>query len=397
MDESMEELNESQLNQIKRWRLVLGKDANEKLNAPPLSGSDSIMDDALAAIYDGVGKEGEGGGKRSAGLGPSSPNLAKWLSDVRTLFPTDIVSVIQSDAIERKGLKKLLFEPETLANVKPDIGMVGVLMSLKGQIPEKSKEAARELVRAVVDEIMERLEQSLRRAVTGAINKKEHSPLPNLAGMDWKRTILRNLKNYDHDTKKILPERFYFYERRKKHNEWTVILDIDQSGSMADSIIYSSVMGAIFASMPALDTRVVAFDTKVVDLTEAVRNDPVDMLFGIQLGGGTDINKSVQYCANLIENPSKTIFILVSDLYEGGVAAGLLRKLQEMKESGVKCLVLLALCDRGIPAYDRELAKKIANLGIPSFACSPDKLPELVEGALKGFNLMELADKVQTE
>jgi len=389
-------MEEKQLNQVKRWRLILGQDANEKLGAPNLIGSDIVMDEALAAIYDGV-SAGEGKGKRSAGLGPSSPNLAKWLSDVRTLFPTDIVSVIQSDAIERKGLKKLLFEPETLGNIKPDISMVGVLMSLRGQIPEKSKEAARELVRAVVDEIMERLEQTLRRAVTGAINKKEHSPLPNLAGMDWKRTIMRNLKNYDHDTKKILPERFYFYERRKRTNEWTVILDIDQSGSMADSIIYSSVMGAIFASMPALDTRVVAFDTEVVDLTEAVRNDPVDMLFGIQLGGGTDINKSVRYCASLIENPSKTIFILVSDLYEGGVEAGLLRKLQEMKESGVKCIALLALCDRGVPSYDRELANKIAKLGIPSFACSPDKLPELVEGALKGSNLMELADKVKAE
>jgi len=377
----------------RRWRLILGQDADAKLGSPALSSGESAIDMALSAIYDGTGKQ-SGGGKRSAGLGASSPNLAKWLGDVRNLFPSDIVSVIQSDAIERKGLTKLLVEPETLANIKPDISMVGVIMALKGQIPEKSKDAARELVRAVVDEIKKRLEQDLRQAVTGALNKKEHSPIPNLAGTDWKRTITRNLKNYDKGRKKIVPERFYFYERRKKSKEWTVILDIDQSGSMADSIVYSSVMGAIFASMPALDTRVVAFDTEVVDLTEVVRNDPVDMLFGVQLGGGTDINKSVRYCASFIENPAKTIFILISDLYEGGVATGLLRKLQEMKESGVKCLVLLALSDSGTPAYDRELGQKIANLGIPSFACSPDKLPELVEGALKGVNLMELSKKV---
>ena len=376
----------------KRWRLILGQDAEAKLNAPQLSRDESAMDMALAAIYDGTG----GGNhpaktnQRKAGLGPSAPNLAKWLGDVRTLFPPDIVSVIQSDAIERKGLTQLLVEPETLANIKPDLSMVGVLMALKGQIPEKSKDAARALVKAVVDEIMKRMEQELRRAVTGALNKKEHSPIPNLAGTDWKRTITRNLKNYHTGRKKIIPERFYFYERRKKSKEWTVILDIDQSGSMADSIIYASVMGAIFASMPALDTRVVAFDTEVVDLTETVQNDPVDMLFGIQLGGGTDINKSVRYCANFIENPSKTIFILISDLYEGGVEAGLLRKLQEMKESGVKCLVLLALSDSGTPAYDRQLGQKIANLGIPSFACSPDKLPLLVENALKGVDLMGL-------
>ena len=380
-------------NAKKRWRLILGQDADAKLGTPMLSHEESAMDMALAAIYDG-GSKGTGGKSRSAGLGPSAPNLAKWLGDVRSLFPADIVSVIQSDAIERKGLTKLLVEPETLANIKPDISMVGVLMALKGQIPEKSKEAARELVRAVVDEIMKRLEQDLRRAVTGAINKKAHSPIPNLAGTDWKRTISRNLKNYDTVNKRIIPERFYFYERRKRNKEWTVILDIDQSGSMAESIIYSSVMGAIFASMPALDTRVVAFDTEVVDLTEAVRNDPVDMLFGVQLGGGTDINKSVRYCADFIENPKKTIFILISDLYEGGVEAGLLRKLQEMKESGVKCLVLLALCDSGTPAYDRDLGQKIANLGIPSFACSPDKLPMLVEGALKGVDLMGFSGQV---
>ena len=380
---------------IRRWRLILGKEADEKLGSPALPGEDAIMDNALAAIYDGAGMAAGTGssGKRSAGLGPSAPNLAKWLGDVRTLFPADIVSVIQSDAIERKGLTKLLFEPETLVNIKPDISMVGVLMSLKGQIPEKSKNAARELVRAVVDEIMKRLEQDLRRAVTGALNKKERSPIPSLPGTDWKRTITRNLKNYDRERGIIIPERFYFFERRKKSKEWTVILDIDQSGSMADSIIYSSLMGSILASMPALDTRVVVFDTEVADLSEAVRNDPVDLLFGLQLGGGTDINKSVRYCAGLIEQPGKTMFILISDLYEGGVEAGLLRKLREMKESGVKCIVLLALCDSGTPAYDRELARKIASLGIPSFACSPDMLPTLVEAALKGHDLMTFESK----
>ena len=371
----------------KRWRLILGQGVEGKLNTPALTTEESDMDLALAAIYDdGAGKANIS--KRAAGHGPSAPNLAKWLSDVRTLFPTDIVSVIQADAIERKGLKSLLFEPETLANIKPDITMVSTLMSLKGQIPEKSKDAARELVKSVIDEIMKRLEQDLRRAVTGALNKKEHSPLPSLSGTDWKRTIVKNLKNYDRKSQKIIPERFYFFERQRKSKEWTVILDIDQSGSMAESIIYASVMGAIFASMPMLETRVVVFDTEVVDLTEIVRHDPVDMLFGVQLGGGTDINKSVQYCSTFIENPKKTMFILISDLYEGGVEAGLLRKLGEMKESGVKCLVLLALSDSGTPSYDRALGQKISNLGIPCFACSPDKLPELVERAIKGYDLM---------
>ena len=374
---------------VGRWRLILGQDAHERLGSPELSGPESAMDAALAAIYDG--RPGPaGGGARTAGLGPSAPSVAKWLGDVRAFFPPDIVSVIQADAIERRGLAKLLFEPESLSQARPDIGLVGALMALKGHIPEKSKETARHLVKAVVDEIMRRLADDLRRAVTGALNKKAHSPIPSLSGADWKRTIRKNLKNYKDG--RIIPERFYFFERTRRSKEWTVILDIDQSGSMADSVIYSSVMGAIFASMPALDTRIVAFDTEIADLTEAARNDPVDMLFGIQLGGGTDINKSVRYCAGLVENPAKTLFILISDLYEGGVEAGLLRKLAEMKESGVRCMVLLALCDGGSPAYDRDLAKKIANLGIPSFACSPDMLPMLVEGALKGRDLAALAE-----
>ncbi|MDR3094729.1 MAG: VWA domain-containing protein [Bacteroidales bacterium] len=375
-----------------RWRLILGNDSNA-FEGVSLGEKESVMDAALAAIYDG---DGSGGGKQSGkqgGKGRSMPHLAKWLTDVRTFFPQDVVSVIQSDAIERKGLTKLLFEPETLKNVQPDISMVGTLMALKGQIPEKSKDTARQLVKSVVDEIMKRMEQNLRRAVTGALNKKEHSPISNFPATDWKRTISRNLKNYDTATKRIIPEKFYFFERSRKQKDWTVILDIDQSGSMCDSIIYSSVMGSIFASMPALDTHVVAFDTEVTDLTELCRNDPVDMLFGVQLGGGTDINKSVAYCRELVENPRKTMFILISDLYEGGVRKGLLRRLGEMHDEGIKVITLLALSDSGKPDYDVNLAKEISKLGIACFACTPDRLPELVEAALKGLDLSRFEKK----
>ena len=377
-----------------RWRLILGEDTRA-LEGVSLSEKETVMDEALAAIYNGEGG-GSPGGKKGAGLGASAPKLAKWLTDVRTFFPEDVVRVIQSDAIERKGLTKLLFEPETLKNVKPDIAMVGTLLALKGQIPEKSKETARQLVRDVVDEIMKKMEQDMRRAITGALNKKAHSPIPNFASMDWKRTINRNLKNYDTQTKRLIPEKFYFFERNQKQKSWTVILDIDQSGSMADSIIYSSVMGSIFASMPALDTHVVAFDTEVTDLTELCRQDPVDMLFGVQLGGGTDINKSVAYCQTLIGNPKKTIFILISDLYEGGVRKGLLRRLNDMHQEGVKVITLLALTDRGRPAYDEQLGKEISKLGIACFACTPDRLPDLVAAALKDKDLSVFSKEEKT-
>lgn len=379
---------------LKRWRLILGQSTNEKLSSMSndknlLSDEESIMDQALSAIYDNTSSSGNE--QRSAGLGDSYPNIAKWLSDIRTYFPTEVVSVIQSDAIEKKGLKQLIFEPETLKHVKPDINMVGTLIALKGHIPKKSKEQARILVKSLVDEIMENMEHDLKRAVTGALNRKKHSPIPSLPNTDWKKTIRKNLKNYDKEKKQIIPEKFYFFEKQRMNKEWNIILDMDQSGSMADSIIYASIMGSIFASLPSLETRIVAFDTNVVDLTETCGNDPVDILFGVQLGGGTDINKSVKYCSEFIHTPKKTLFILISDLYEGGVEAGLLRQLESMKESGVTVLVLMALSDRGKPAYDEKLGKKISNLNIPCFSCTPNMLPELIGSALKGDDLNKFA------
>src|SRR5215213_8707047 len=374
------------LEQLRRWRLILGKDAQQPLDGMcgggcGLSGGDAEMDAALAAIYDEVPEDEDDGSpkQRSAGLGGSAPRLAKWLGDIRTYFKEDVVSVIQADAIERKGLTQLLFEPETLKSVQPNIQLVGTLMSLKGRIPERTKETARMVVAAVVEEVKKKLEQRLRQAVLGALNRKEHSPLPSASAIDWKWTIGRNLKNYHPTIGTIVPERVYFHSRSQRSNAWTVIVDMDQSGSMADSVVYGAVCGSIFASLPALDTHVVAFDTEVVDLTEQCGNDPVDMLFGVQLGGGTDINKSVAYCERFITDPRKTLFILLTDLYEGGNEAQLVRRMGEMKAAGVKAICLLALADGGAPCYDERLARKLSALGVPCFACTPARLPELIE------------------
>jgi len=380
--------------QLRRWRLILGKDSHEPLGCMgncALGAGDTEMDAALGAIYDDAPEASPG--ERSAGLGGSMPRLSKWLGDIRTYFKDDIVSVIQNDAIERRGLKQLLFEPEMLRSVQPNIQLVGTLMSLSGKIPERTKETARMVVRAVVEEIKKKLEQKLRSAVMGALNRKEHSPLPNAANIDWKWTIGRNLKNYNPALGTIVPERVYFYSRAQRSNNWTVIVDMDQSGSMADSVVYGAVCGSIFASLPALETHVVAFDTEVVDLTEKCGSDPVNMLFGVQLGGGTDINKSVAYCERFITDPNKTLFILLTDLYEGGNQAQLVRRMGEMVENGVKAICLLALSDNGAPSYDEALARKLAALGIPCFACTPAMLPELIEAALRGGDLKKFATK----
>ncbi len=362
---------------LARWRLILGQDTQQQfsnMNHFTLSEQQFLMDEALASIYGG----GEGELGKGAGNNPFAPKLSKWLGDIRSLFDKDIVTIIQNDAIERKGLKQLFLEP--------DINMAATILLLKDQIPQRSKASARIYIQKIVEQINAMLASDIQRAVIAALNKHSHSPLPSASAIDFKYTIARNLKNYNADLKAIVPERVYFFDRANKVNHWTVILDIDQSGSMGESILYSSVMACILASMNVIKTRIVAFDTSVIDLTEKT-DDPIDLLFGIQMGGGTDINKSVAYCQQFIETPSKTLFFLISDLEEGGNQASLLRKLEDMKESGVTVISLLAIADGGKPYYSASMAQKIARLGIPCFACTPERLPELLTAALKGYEL----------
>ena len=380
-----------------RWRLILGAGVDEDMHnmGVTLSDEEQLMDQALSAIYDEsdsfyYGSEEE----RSAGRGKSRPMLARWLGDIRSYFPNDLVSVIQSDAMQRKGLTQLLLEPETLKSVKPDVELVGTLMSLSGRIPEKSKQIARTVVQAVVEELNKRLAEGLRRAVTGAINRREHSPIPSVSGIDWKRTISRNIKNYNPQLERIIPERYYFFDRSKQRNKWTVILAMDQSGSMASSVVYGSVCGCILAGMSSLKTHVIAFDTEVVDLTDKYGSDPVEMIFGVQLGGGTDINKSITYCRQFITEPKNTLFILLTDLYEGGNLKQMYQQCQDLAESGVRMVGLMALSDRGTPAYNEHVAKNLASFGIPCFSCTPELLPDMLEGALKGRDLNELAKNI---
>lgn len=380
--------------QLARWRLILGAESQpdfEGMGAAPLSREELLMDSALAAIYGGPG-ESFGGAGQGAGRGPSAPHIAKWLGDLRSLFDPEIVAVVQNDAIERKGLKQLLLEPELLEGLEPDMNLASTLLMLKDQIPKKSKEAARSFIRKIVEQINRLLEEDVRRAVTAALNRRAHSPLPSAAAIDFPCTIRRNLRNYRPELGAIVPERVWFFDRSSRTNRWHIILDIDQSGSMGPSIFYSSVMACILASMAAVRTHVVAFDTQIMDLTPLCA-DPVDLLFGFQMGGGTDIARSIAYCQGLVEEPAKTIFFLISDLEEGGNRAALLRRIEELKGAGVTVAVLLAIADGGKPRYDVQTAQRIAGMDIPCFACAPDRLPELLERVLKGRDLGIFAEK----
>ena len=391
------------MDRVQKWRLILGKTAEEALQqacgqkGPLLPGELGEVDEALSMLYEVEDEKPKGErGQRSAGLGKSAPRLAKWLGDIRSYFPKDVVSVIQQDAIERKGLTQLLFEPETLAQVTPSIELVGILMAMKGMIPDTTKETARMVVRAVVEEIMKRMQSAIEQAVRGSLDRSRHSPIRSLPNMDWRRTIRANLKNWIPEKRTLIPDQFFFWARQHRRKEWNVIVCMDQSGSMAESVVYGSVTGAILASLPALETHMVVFDTEVVDLTEQC-HDPVDLLFGVQLGGGTDINRAVTYCQELIHDPRKTLFILITDLFEGGNEAELTRRMKDIAESGVRAVVLLALSDSGVPSYDEGLAKKLRNFGIPCFGCTPNVLPELLVAALRGRDLEQIAARIATK
>ena len=366
----------SESERLRRWRLVLGGGPADG-TACALSERDRALDRALGALYDS---------DRSGGLGSSAPSVPRWLGDIREYFPASVVQVMQRDAFERLDLKRMLTEPEMLEAVQPDVALVSTLISLRGLLKGKTRETARLVVARVVEALMRKLEEPLRQAVNGAIDRASVNRRPRHAEIDWNRTIRANLRHYQAEYRTIIPETRLGHGRKNRGSLKDVILCIDQSGSMANSVVYSSIFGAVMASLPAVSTRLVVFDTEVVDLSDAM-DDPVEVLFSVQLGGGTDINRAVGYCESRITRPEDTVLVLISDLYEGGVEAGLLARAQRLVRSGVQMIALLALSDEGAPAYDRGLAARLAGLGVPAFACTPDLFPDLMAATIRKADL----------
>ena len=373
----------------KRWRLILGSDAENSCPCD-LDDAEICMDKALAALYETPPQD-----KRRGGLGASAPKISAWLGDIREYFPQSVVQIMQKDAIERLNLKTLLTEKEMLANITPDVHLVATLMSLSSTIPEKNRTLARQIVQKVVDELMQKLQAPTQQAVLGALNRATRTRNPRFREIDWHRTIQKNLKNYQPEYQSIIPEVRIGYGRKRKAVR-DLILCLDQSGSMGTSVIYSGIFGAVLASLPALRTRMVVFDTAVVDLSDQI-SDPVELLFGVQLGGGTDIDRALAYCQSQITRPTDTTLVLVTDLEEGGNAQRMRKRMAELVASGVQFIVLLALNDDGAPYYDKAHAEYLASLGVPAFACTPDHFPNLMAAALNKQDLsLWVAEHVKT-
>lgn len=360
---------------VRRWKLALGE------GLEGMSEEDRRMGEALSALYD----QGEASGKKNkrGGLGASSPRVAKWLGDIREFFPSPVVQVIQKDAFDRLGLQALMMEPEFLENLQADVHLVAQLMTLRGQIPPRTIETARAVIAKVVEELMKRLRTRTEETLIGALNKSRRTRNPRFSDIDWHRTITANLRHYQPEYNTVVPETLIGFSRKSRTRADLdhVMLCLDQSGSMAPSVVYASIFAAVMASLPVLATQLVCFDTAVVDWTDQLE-DPVSVLFGVQLGGGTDIAGALGYCESKIEHPSKTHMVLVSDLIENGNSAEMLRRAASIKQSGVNLIVLLALSDEGRPAYDPRHAAAFAALGCPVFACTPDHFPEMMAAAL---------------
>ncbi|MBP6786085.1 MAG: VWA domain-containing protein [Candidatus Promineofilum sp.] len=375
----------------RRWRLVLG-DAEPGSREPdgdptaggqgrgapdeagPLAPGDAALDEALDALY---------GDSRGGDLSQSMPDVARWLGDIRDYFPDEVVEVLQRDALKKMNVRQLVEHPELLAEVEPDAALAATLLSLRKVMPAKTQDTARQVIARVVADLTQRLDLPLRQAISGSINRAARTHRPRrLAEIDWGRTIRANLKHYQPELGTVVPEKLIGYGRRRVTLR-DVILLVDTSGSMATSVVYAGIAAAVLASIPSLSTRLVMFDTAVVDMTDRL-DDPVEMLFGLRLGGGTNIDRALTYCRGAITRPRDTVVVLITDLFEGGSREGVVRQVTALLEDGVTFITLLALNDQGAPRYHAGLAQELADLGAAAFACTPEQFPELMGRALNG-------------
>lgn len=365
---------------LQRWRILLGEPAQAACGG--LSGDAAAADAALEWLY---GRDPERGqrGERSANLGPSVLNTPEWINDIHRLFPKEVIERLERDAVERFGIDEVVTNLEVLERIEPSESLLRAVLHTKHLMNPEVLASARRLVAEVVRRIMEKLATEVRQAFSGTRDRRRRSWVKVARNFDFKRTLATNLHRYDPARRRLYLETPIFNSRSRRHTEaWDIVLLIDQSGSMVDSVIHSAVMAACLWQLPGMRTRLVAFDTEVVDLTADV-SDPVELLMKVQLGGGTDIARAVSYAQSLITNPGKSIVVLVSDFYEGGHAGELVRRVKALTEGGTKVLGLAALDAQAEPTYDRELAARLVAVGAQVGAMTP--------GQLAGW----LAEKVQ--
>lgn len=361
---------------LNRWRLILGKYASGQI---PFQGDEiryMDMEEVLDYLYSReYGEEQEI--RQKGGREGSRMTVPSWLHEMKRLFPKETVEVMERHALEKYNMTELLTDPEVLRKLEPNRELLKTIMGLKHMMKGEVLQLAREVVRKVAEEITRELEQDMRKALFGRLDRSSGSPIRSIRNLDIKKTIQRNLQNYDAEKKQLMLKQVYFHSRVKRFHSWRVVICVDESGSMLDSVIHSAIMAGIFAKLPMLDTRLVIFDTNVVDLSGYVE-DPVETLMSVQLGGGTNIAGALSYCETLIENPHRTLVVLVSDLYEGGGYQNLFSVCKGIIEAGSRLIALTALDVDANPNYDRRAAATLTEMGAFVGAMTPERLAEHV-------------------
>lgn len=365
------------MNSLQRWRLILGKYANDRLQGAmggDLDGINARVDHVLEYLY---GKEYQGRGVRkdtgAGSLDPSQVTLVTWLNEVRELFPQDTIEIIEKHALDRYGMTELLTDPQTLERMQPNQQLLRTLLTLRGHLKGDVLGVARRIIRQVVEEIRRQLEPEVRQTFSGRLNRFRHSPLAVAQNFDARGTIRKNLKHYDRDHQQLVIQQLRFFDRNARRLPWNIILCVDQSGSMVDSVIHSAVMAGILAALPVFRVKLVVFDTNIVDLSDFT-DDPVEILMRVQLGGGTDIGRALRYCAQLIENPHRTVLVLISDFCEGASPLTLVQTVKQLAEARVKLLGLAALDGAANPVYDTHMAGRLVDAGMEIAALTPQRL-----------------------
>ncbi len=365
---------------LNKWRLILGKYSDNQIGFKEEASSLNYMDmdELLDYLYsreygeeDGVRRE------RKGSFDPSNLTVPLWITKIREVFPKETVEILEKHALDKYELTELLTDKEVLEKLEPNKELLKNILQMKHLMKGEILETAKQIVKKVADDITKKLESDVKKAIVGRVNKNKSSLIKSSRNIDYKRTIKTNLKNFDTEENRLVVDKVYFNDRVKKYNPWNVIIAVDESGSMLDSVIHSAIMAGIFSKLPMLKTNLVIFDTEVVDLSGYI-DEPVETLMSVQLGGGTNITKALQYCETLIENPHRTMVILVTDLYEGYGYGNMYATAKSIIESGAKLIVLTALDMEATPIYDKNAAQKMASLGAEVGAMTPGGLSEWI-------------------
>ncbi|MBZ9634546.1 VWA domain-containing protein [Clostridium sp. FP1] len=364
---------------LNRWRLILGKYSSNNLSFSEDNINYADMDALLEFLYEREYGEERGirNDKRLGSLNPSNLTVPQWITKIKELFPKETVEILEKHALEKYNLKELLTDKTVLEKLEPNPELLKSILQMKHLMKGEVLETAKKIVKVTAEEIAKKLEQDIKTAINGRLDRNRYGGIKSSRNIDFKRTIKQNLKNFNRELNTLVVDRVYFNKRVKSSNPWNVIIAVDESGSMLDSVIHSAIMAGIFSKLPMLKTKLVIFDTEIVDLTEYV-DDVVQTLMSIQLGGGTNISRALQYCNGLMENPHKTIVILVTDLYEGGSYGNMYARAKDIIESGAKLIILPALGIDAEPVYDRGVAKKMVALGANVAAITPGGLAKWI-------------------